>query len=52
MSLLQIIPPLLAEFTLRGSNPLRRPVHRLLPFLPAARGYNRRVKVRWARSAL
>ena len=43
----QIVPPLLAEFTLRGTNPMRRLTHRMLPFLPVARDYRWRVKVRW-----
>lgn len=41
----QIIPPLLGEFTLRSTNPLRPLMHRCLPFLPAARKYRQRVKV-------
>ncbi|PRW59761.1 cytochrome P450 [Chlorella sorokiniana] len=45
----EIVPPLLAEFTLRGTNPMRGLTHRLLPFLPDARTYTRSVKVchRW-----
>ncbi|KAL4859226.1 Acyl-coenzyme A oxidase [Chlorella vulgaris] len=40
----EIIPPLLGQFTLRSTNPLRPLMHRCLPFLPAARKYRQRVK--------
>jgi len=43
--LFECVPPLLAEFTLRGTNPTRKLKHRLMPFLPEARLYNRCVKV-------
>ena len=42
----QVIPPLLAEFELRSTDPLRVLAHRLLPFLPAARRYRERVQAR------
>lgn len=41
---LQIVPPVLAEFTLR-TNPLRLLAARCLPFLPVFRKFDRSVKV-------
>ncbi|KAL4458668.1 hypothetical protein ABPG75_013533 [Micractinium tetrahymenae] len=45
--LFEVLPPLLAEFTLRGTNPVRKLVHRLMPWLEPARLYNQYVKVCW-----
>jgi hypothetical protein len=39
---------MLGEFTLRSTNPLRALVHRLAPWLPEARLFRQRVKVRGA----
>lgn len=45
--LLEIVPPLLGEFTLRGTNPLRHLQHAVMPWLREARLYKQHVKVGW-----
>ncbi|PSC71095.1 cytochrome P450 [Micractinium conductrix] len=42
--LLEAIPPLLAEFTMRSTNPLRALLHALLPFKQESRLFRQRVK--------
>lgn len=45
----QALPPVLAEFTARGTDPTRKLVHQLMPWLEEARLFKERVKVRSAR---
>ena len=40
----QAVPPLLEEFTLRSTNPLRKLVMTLAPWMPEARAYNAHVR--------
>lgn len=40
---------MLAEFTLRGTDPTRKLLHQLMPWLETARTFNERVKVRGCR---
>ncbi|KAL4429336.1 hypothetical protein ABPG77_005110 [Micractinium sp. CCAP 211/92] len=45
--LFEVLPPVLAEFTLRSTDPTRKLKHQLMPWLEEARLFNHRVKVCW-----